>query len=200
MVVSRAAAPGSETIIRSVTALRRILEPPDSVTACGIVTFWELAALDRLRSAPGSLAVMFGAEELLSRYRIVPTIAQRVAAADTPHRQDEPPRRPMFPDRLERVLGTRRIVLAPAGEAGRYDHLVEADEPDEESLRRVAEYLENSPRHSYARRSSMGAGTSDALRKTSSIFASTAFDPPVSSSSRSGVRAMRTKSIFPLKD
>ncbi len=42
--------------------------------------------------------------------------------------------------------------------------------------------------------------TNEALPKTSSILASTAENPSVSSSSAIGARAIRTKSMFPLRD
>ena len=153
---------------------------------------------------PAALTAL--AEQPLAGDRVVASVAQGVAPEDPPGAEDDTAGRPILLDGVERVLGARGIELAPGGQPWRDHQLIPADGAQEERPHRVADRREESLFHEDGRRTSGVDSdsrvdqTREALRKTSSIFASTAFDPPSSSSSMTGVRAMRTKSMFPLRD
>ena len=68
-----------------------------------------------------------GAEEALAGDGVEPTVAERIAAQEAPHRQDRAAEYAELPDRLRGVGRAGRLVLAAARQRRRDQALVERD-------------------------------------------------------------------------
>ncbi len=131
-------------------------------------------------------------KDALPLHRIVSAQAPRIAPQKPPTGKHEPPQRSILADRVDRVLGTRGVVLAPLRQRGGDHDLIAAHKPDQERPDGPACFPQGDGQHPSP------YPTREALRSTSSTFSSTAVNPLVSRRSTMGARAMSTKSTFSL--